>query len=322
MKYDLFISHAHEDKRLFVDPLARALKDAGYKVWYDAFALQPGRSLRREIDEGLLESAVGVVVLSPMYFHKEWAQRELDALTSQEIADSKLVIPIWLNITRDEVAGFSPLLAARGAILAERGFDYVLGQLTAQINATDKCADRELEGIVHRLSNGDADDQRFLECRCLANFSSIVGYNNAYERKLDEIVDQFEDADGDDLSEVTDRLMGPWREDTRKRFDIPAHVYLDSPRALSREDAEDFDTRLIQWCRGDLSQFYSAALMYDFDKWLDADHFFILFSIPNFRVSPAQREVLNQAVIDVGSRALGEAPIRWSELYQRVMETR
>jgi hypothetical protein len=63
MKYDLFISHANEDKQVFVDQLAHALRDAGYKVWYDDFVLQPGRSLRRAIDDGLIESAVGVVVL-------------------------------------------------------------------------------------------------------------------------------------------------------------------------------------------------------------------------------------------------------------------
>jgi hypothetical protein len=79
---------------------------------------------------------------------------------------------------------------------------------------------------------------RFLERRCLANFSRIIGYNNVYEKKLDEITNQFEDADDDDLAHTAEHLMKPWCEDTQKRFDIPPHVYLDSPRSLSREEAD------------------------------------------------------------------------------------
>ena len=42
-KYDAFISHATEDKEEFVRPLARALEQAGFKIWYDEFALKNRR---------------------------------------------------------------------------------------------------------------------------------------------------------------------------------------------------------------------------------------------------------------------------------------
>ena len=79
-KYDVFISHASEDKEQFVKPLVVALEAAGYKVWYDEFTLKVGDSLRRSIDSGLSNSRYGVVVFSSAFFEKNWTQYELDGL--------------------------------------------------------------------------------------------------------------------------------------------------------------------------------------------------------------------------------------------------
>jgi hypothetical protein len=59
--FDVFISHASEDKDVFVRPLAEALRNAGIKVWYDEFTLQWGASLRETIDRGLATSRYGLV---------------------------------------------------------------------------------------------------------------------------------------------------------------------------------------------------------------------------------------------------------------------
>ena len=45
MEYDVFISHASEDKDSVVRPLAQALVAKGLKVWYDEFELKIGDSL-------------------------------------------------------------------------------------------------------------------------------------------------------------------------------------------------------------------------------------------------------------------------------------
>jgi len=63
-EYDVFISHASEDKDDVVRPLAHALQDGGLKVWYDEFELKIGDSLRRKIDSGLAKSRFGIVALS------------------------------------------------------------------------------------------------------------------------------------------------------------------------------------------------------------------------------------------------------------------
>ena len=52
--YDVFISHASEDKDEFVRPLANALMELGMKVWFDEMTLKIGDSLRQKIDNCLL----------------------------------------------------------------------------------------------------------------------------------------------------------------------------------------------------------------------------------------------------------------------------
>lgn len=44
-EYDVFISHASEDKDAVVRPLANALRNSGLRVWYDEFELRIGDSL-------------------------------------------------------------------------------------------------------------------------------------------------------------------------------------------------------------------------------------------------------------------------------------
>jgi TIR domain len=110
--YDVFISHASEDKDRFVRPLAEALVRRGLSVWYDEFSLTVGDSLTASIDDGLSHSRYGIVVLSDHFFAKRWTKRELGGLVSRETAESKkLILPIWLGITRDQVVAASPTLA-------------------------------------------------------------------------------------------------------------------------------------------------------------------------------------------------------------------
>ena len=81
--WDVFISHSSEDKEFVALPLTKILKESGLNVWLDKHELFIGDSLRRKIEEGLLNSRFGVVILSENFFKKEWPQKELDALISK-----------------------------------------------------------------------------------------------------------------------------------------------------------------------------------------------------------------------------------------------
>lgn len=109
--YDVFISHASEDKADVARPLADLLVDSGVKVWYDDFALTVGDSPRRTIDRGLASSRFGIIILSPDFFRKEWPQAELDGLVSKQRASgSKVILPVWHRVTKDDVLAASPTL--------------------------------------------------------------------------------------------------------------------------------------------------------------------------------------------------------------------
>ena len=84
MIYDIFISHASEDKEDVARPLAAHLQQLELSVWIDEFELTLGDSLRRSIGKGLSLSKFGVVILSPAFFSKEWPNKELDSLVARE----------------------------------------------------------------------------------------------------------------------------------------------------------------------------------------------------------------------------------------------
>jgi len=119
-KYDLFISHASEDKEVLVRPLANTLKEFGVSVWYDEFTLKIGDGLRKSIDRGLAESHFGLVILSPNFFMKNWTEYELNGLTAIEIDGSGTILPIWYNLDRKSVLEYSPPLADKVAIVVEK----------------------------------------------------------------------------------------------------------------------------------------------------------------------------------------------------------
>jgi hypothetical protein len=114
--WDLFISHASEDKETLVRPLAYALSAFGARVWYDELTIDVGDSLSRSIDKGISQSWYGLVVLSPSFFAKDWPEYELQGLVAKELGREKVIIPIWHQVNRDDVLKYSPTLADKKAL--------------------------------------------------------------------------------------------------------------------------------------------------------------------------------------------------------------
>lgn len=150
-EWDVFISHASEDKETIAKPIASALSRCGLRIWLDEQQLRIGDSLRRKIDEGLAKSRFGVVILSQKFFAKEWPQKELDALVSREEGDNKVILPIWHGVSRADVASFSPLLAAKLAIPTSVGLDKVVEAILRAIFHDEL----EVESRLARYSRWD-----------------------------------------------------------------------------------------------------------------------------------------------------------------------
>jgi hypothetical protein len=129
-EYDVFISHASEDKDEVVRPLALSLQNKGLKVWYDEFELKIGDSLRRKIDRGLANSRFGIVVLSGSFLSKGWTNYELDGIITRAVTGEQIVLPIWHNITKKEVIDFSPSLADK---LARSTANHTIEEISREI---------------------------------------------------------------------------------------------------------------------------------------------------------------------------------------------
>lgn len=128
--HDVFISHASEDKESFVRELAEKLRSSGVSVWYDEFSLNWGDGLRRNIDRGLTSARFGIVVLSKAFFERDWPQLELDGLTQLELAGKARVLPIWHNVSKDDVTRHSPMLADK---LALKTADLTVDEIVARL---------------------------------------------------------------------------------------------------------------------------------------------------------------------------------------------
>jgi hypothetical protein len=136
-KWDVFVSHASEDKASFVNDLVRELERTGKRVWYDMGVLKVGDNLVRAISQGLRESRFCIVVLSPRFFAKGWADAEMSSALDHEFSTGRTrVLPIWLDVDATVVKRDAPLLAAKLAINASQGMPAVVSSLLAVIGDT------------------------------------------------------------------------------------------------------------------------------------------------------------------------------------------
>ena len=138
-EFDVFISHATEDKEALVRPLAHALQSRDVAVWYDEFELRVGDSLRRKIDAGISRSRFGLVVLSPAFFSKNWPQYELDGLVARDMHDGgRRLLPVWHDISKDELIRHSPSLVDRVALsTATLTVDEMANQISEVVKSGD-----------------------------------------------------------------------------------------------------------------------------------------------------------------------------------------
>jgi hypothetical protein len=133
--FDVFICHASEDKAIVASPLAAELRHRGAVVWIDQTELMIGDSLRQTIDNGLAKCRFGVVILSPSFFKKRWPQSELDGLAQREMVAGRVVIlPVLHDMTNEELAVHSPLLAARLAASWSDGVMKVADQIQRRLS--------------------------------------------------------------------------------------------------------------------------------------------------------------------------------------------
>lgn len=108
-----FISHDFRDKDAIARPIANGLSSRLCSVWYDEYSLKPGDSLRASIENGIKDAKKCILVLTNNFLNNPgWTKKEFDSIFTRElICKERVIIPVWHNITKEEVYTYSPSLA-------------------------------------------------------------------------------------------------------------------------------------------------------------------------------------------------------------------
>lgn len=128
---DLFLCHAWPDRNGSAAELYEALKSNGSTVWFSEKDLPLGSLMIREIDKGLRNSRVGIVLVTPALLGslaaEGVAEKELAVLLS-----TRRVIPVLHGVTFGELNDVSPMLASHsGLSTAEEPLDAVATKIAA-----------------------------------------------------------------------------------------------------------------------------------------------------------------------------------------------
>jgi hypothetical protein len=146
-QWDVFLSHSSEDKQAVAIPLAEALRRTGVRVWLDKFQIDLGDSIRQKVDQGLVNSRFGVVILSQSFFTKHWTGQELDALWTLDA-----VLPVLHEIDQQTVKKYSPLLAGKLSISTAEGIDVVAETIASRIFKPRDKSQKLYSQVAHDFS--------------------------------------------------------------------------------------------------------------------------------------------------------------------------
>lgn len=157
MKYDLFLSHASEDKDEIARPLAHALESHGFEVWYDEFSLNIGDSLSDKINEGLSDSRYGIIIVSPIFLKKYWTKEELKGLSFLKSIGHVKILPVWHNITIEDLKKEKqPILADYVAANTENGLESIVVEILKVVQPLSSSKRSKLiSEAKHHLSNNN-----------------------------------------------------------------------------------------------------------------------------------------------------------------------
>ena len=112
---DVFLCHAWDDRQGSAKQLHDLLEAKGVRVWFSEKDLGLGVPMMRAIDKGLVNSRVGIVLVTPAMLQRlpteGVADKELAALLRRE-----RLIPVVHGTTYEELEKVSLLLASRAGL--------------------------------------------------------------------------------------------------------------------------------------------------------------------------------------------------------------
>ena len=135
-----FISHDSRDKDEVARYIASKLTSMGCPVWYDEYSLKVGDNLRESIEHGIKECKHCILILSKNFISNQgWTKTEFDAVfTKQIIKESNIVLPVWLDVDKEDVYEYSPSLLNTMGLNWSSDKDKICNQLFSKIMSEEK----------------------------------------------------------------------------------------------------------------------------------------------------------------------------------------
>ena len=128
---DLFLCHAWDDREDSASDLYDRLKYNGATVWFSEKDVALGKQLIREIDKGLRNSRVGIVLVTPALLKSIEAEGIAEKELSVLLASGR-VIPVAHGTTFEAFRDVSPMLASHAGLdTAESSLDDVAAKIAA-----------------------------------------------------------------------------------------------------------------------------------------------------------------------------------------------
>lgn len=92
--YDVFLSHASEDKEEVARPIFEACQKLGLKVFLDEAHIGWGQSFTQKINTALGSARTVLAIISPTSVAKDWPIVEVNTALSLEVSGQKKVVPL------------------------------------------------------------------------------------------------------------------------------------------------------------------------------------------------------------------------------------
>lgn len=133
IEYDVFLSHSNLDKEEYVSELSEKLTNKGLKVFEDEKVFEIGQSQTQMMNIGILNSRFVVVFLSQNFIESGWSKYEFISFLNREInEDNIIILPIWHEISVEEVREYNPYLVDKHALSTSK---FSIDEMVEKINS-------------------------------------------------------------------------------------------------------------------------------------------------------------------------------------------
>ncbi len=147
-----FISHEQKDKDLIAKPLAQGLNARLCTVLYDEYSLNGQSGLLDSIENGIRKAKRCILIISPDFLSNQGGRKkEFNSIfTPERIFNERIVLPIWVNVSKEQVYEYSPSIADTFGLV-----------WPSSIEISEKEYNKEVQILISRLHTQIASIEGF-----------------------------------------------------------------------------------------------------------------------------------------------------------------